>query len=127
MKVRLLDIYDERDLNDEEEALYHFVPENHDEMYYDVTEMDPDFFDRLISSGDGHSSVLQLFEDFADDDQKAIVADKVTNFNEDRIVVINGLIVVDGNHHLVAAKQLDRSIKVIDLDNPTYEIDTPKI
>jgi hypothetical protein len=118
MIVRLLDIYDELELDDEEEALYHFVCEDHEEVFYEVTEMEPDFFERLVSSSDGHSSILQLYRDHANKDQKSIVADKVDNFDEDRIVVLNRHIVVDGNHHIIAAAQLGRSIKVIDLENP---------
>ena len=47
---------------------------------------------------------------------RATVKEKMRDFEEDRIIVLEGDRVLDGNHHLVAALQLGRPVLCIDLE-----------
>jgi hypothetical protein len=47
--------------------------------------------------------------------QRQLVAAKAAKFQSDRIVVLDGNQIIDGNHHIVAAIKAGQPIKYIDL------------
>lgn len=72
---------------------------------------------RLVGM-DGETPVLELFRTLGRRSKsRAIVKEKMRDFEEGRIIVIEGDKVLDGNHHLVAALQLGRPVLVIDMDD----------
>lgn len=117
MNVRLTHLYSERDLNDEEEALYHHISKDYADAEFAVAEIPHDqLFALLTRLGD--MSVIEAFEDLADPDSLDIVKDKVQDFDADRIIVLCEQRVIDGNHHVAAAFQSGRGVRSIDLAHP---------
>ncbi len=120
MQTALLDMYSSSELNDDTEVIYHYVPEDFEDCQFDVFTIEPDSIPRLIAPGDGRSLLVDVFAEFATEEQREIVAEKKSAFDADRIVVMSGSIVLDGNHHVMAAHQLGESFQAIDLENPVY-------
>lgn len=117
--MKLTDILSADELSDEDEMLFHFLPEEDEIAVIDfgTREIDPADIPRLLMP-DGVTPVIAAFEDFAEDEQRELVAWKTANFDEDRVLVVKGLTLLDGQHHLVAAHRLGREVTVLDLDAP---------
>lgn len=113
---RIEDLYDNREITDDRELLGQMLPE-YDWEGFDFTVGTKSFDDlsKLVGN-DGSTPVLDAFEHYADLDSEAIVEGKVKDFDEDRIIVLMGKVVLDGNHHLVAAERLGKSVRFIDLE-----------
>lgn len=117
--MKLNEIYAPGDLDDEDEVIWHFLPDGED---LDLI----DFGTRTVATAelgsllmpDGMTPVIEAFEDFADPDQRELVEWKMANFDEDRVLVVSGLRVLDGQHHLVAAHRLGRAVTLLDLEAP---------
>lgn len=120
MTIKLTDIYDERDLWDEDEAISIHVDDASLKLSYEKRVIPHADLASLVSM-DGTSTVISVYEDHGDEDQKELVAWKVKEFEEDRVIVIMGNVVIDGNHHLVAAHLSGRDVTAIDLNEPVNE------
>lgn len=117
--MKLIEIYQSGDLDDETEAIWNFLPaeEDMDLIDFGTRTIGADELGTLLMP-DGMTPVLEAFEDFAEDEQRELVGWKMANFDEDRVLVVNGLCVLDGQHHLVAAHRLGREVTVLDLEAP---------
>lgn len=112
--VTLLDLYSQDELDDETEAIYHYGDEETARHPFTVKTMAAQQAKNLLTKK-GDITVVAAFKRFADADQKAIVKDKIANFDPSRIVVLDGNKVIDGNHHLMAALAKKQNILYIDL------------
>ncbi|WP_411839872.1 hypothetical protein [Paracoccus sp. ME4] len=117
--MKLTDILSPEELSDEDETLFHFLPEEDEiaEIDFGTREIEAADIPQLLMP-DGVTPVIEAFDDFAEAEQRDLVACKMADFDEDRILVVKGMIVLDGQHHLVAAHRLGREVTVLDLDAP---------
>ena len=60
---------------------------------------------------------MKSYKLFASKEQRDIVKHKRKYFDNDRVIVVKGNIILDGNHHTVAAILSDKPIKYIDLND----------
>lgn len=113
--VLITDLYDTNELTEETEALAHACPP----IYWDEP-----LTLRTMSASDAKNSIMAMignltlwdaFERDASKKQKAIVNKKVKAFDHNRVVVLDGGAIVDGNHHVIAAIILDKPILYVDL------------
>lgn len=108
------DIYEDEDEAREEEELRHaFIHDDHFLESFEVKTMPVSTVKKLKISND---YIIDVYHDHAYDEQKELVQDKIDNWDEDKIVVMDGSIVVDGYHQVVAAILSNRAINYIDLD-----------
>ena len=114
-KIQLKDIYNPADMDDEFEALFHEIDERSIDGCFEVTEIPADDL-RSLQTYMGDMSVIDSYHLFAEPGQDDRVTELATNFDEERVIVIRGNRLIDGNHHLVAAHKLGRPVQVIDLD-----------
>ena len=112
--VKLSDLYDYDEFMDTSEALHDFSDKSDYDKTFTVHEMSPESASQLKTCRDD-TTVINSYKDFASKEQKSIVKDKMRNFDADRIVVIAGTTLVDGNHHVVAAILSGKPIKYINL------------
>lgn len=61
--------------------------------------------------------LIEVYKDHATDDQKETVQYKIDRFDKNRIVVLNGDMVLDGNHHIIAAILSNRPLKYVDIQD----------
>jgi len=122
--MRLLDIYDERDLDDETETLSLEVGE--DELAFDFTVgmIEANALE-AVKTYIGDMTVKEAFEEFAEGDQQEFVRRLTEGFDEDRVVILRGETMVDGNHHLMAAILIGKPVRFIDLDDATAPAPLP--
>ena len=114
--VSLLDIVDEDTLNNEREMLYDLVDLEEEEKYvYKVQTISAEDAKRKFETMNRDMTVFESFTKNANENQKEIVKDKMKHFDLNRIIVTTSNSVVDGNHHVIAAIKLGKSIKYIDL------------
>lgn len=113
--MQLTDIYSDAELYDEEEILGLRLQE-YDWRGIDlpVREMSAEEVTRLCGR-DGVSTVIAIFRAFAEPWQRELVREKVRDFDAGRIIIVEGNVVVDGNHHVVAAVRKKKPIFYIDL------------
>lgn len=109
------DIYDVDDLEETELLTQRLSEHEWEDQIYAVQTLHPEDFSRLIAC-DGTSNPLDVMRDFAEDWQFELIAQKAASFDEDRILVCEGNLLVDGNHHLCAAAQIGKPIHYIDLE-----------
>lgn len=112
--MKLTDLYTEADLNDKDELLYHRVDDEDLDIDLTVKTMDHAFVATLLAS-DGHSRIVDVYANHADADQRALVQDKIDNFDESRVIVVFDRELVDGFHHAIAAWTAGRDVLCIDL------------
>lgn len=115
--MKLVDIYSPSDLADESEALYHAVSEAALDREFTIGTLPSERLPDLMSWNGGFDdlSVLALYDEYATDEQIDMVETMVEAFDEERVIVLQGMLVVDGHHHVVAAAELGRDIRFIDL------------
>jgi nitrogenase subunit NifH len=111
--VTLAAICDNGELWDEREYISNFSEHANDEFTVQIM---PHAEIKKVMTNHGDKTVLQAFRDHAASWQKKLVADKVKNYDNTRIVVMNGNSIVDGNHHLVATYKAKKDLKFIDLE-----------
>lgn len=122
--ARLIDLYDEADLEDESETISHFVgPEDYEVALPVVTIAVPELLKLRTPAGD--MSVIEAFDEFAEPEQEKIFKKKMKNFDPDRVIVVHGDRVIDGNHQVVAAHRLGRVVQAIDLKALESQIPDP--
>lgn len=112
--IKLSDIYTEKELWDEDEAIYHFVNEDDFDKDFEVQQMSAEQAKNLKTIK-GDMTAFDAFMEFADEDQQSIVQYKIENFDPNRIVVVSGDHLIDGNHHVMAAISLGKPIYYIDV------------
>lgn len=115
-RVKLTDLYDESELNDESEQLYHFTDPDNFDVYYSVKTISPSDIRKLLTP-DGNSKLVDAYKRFATSEQKKLVKFKASRFDHDRIVVLYNNRVVDGNHHLMAGLLSNNDVKFIDISD----------
>lgn len=114
--VKLTDLYTDHELNDENEALYNYVSEDDFNTEFEVKEMS--YLDaNKLKTLHGDMTVIEAFKDYADNDQKELVKYKMDHFDSNRIVVLSGNVVIDGNHQVVAAILSKKPVKYIAVDS----------
>lgn len=112
--VRLSDIYDSSELRDSSERIGLAVDERGSSFVdepFQVGKMKPSALTKLRCNGE---PILQAFKG-AEAWQKRLVKQKTNAFDANRIVVLDGREIIDGNHHVVAAIQADQPILYIDI------------
>lgn len=112
--MKLTDIYTTDEIDDENEALCHAVSEAALEFDFEPRALPHARLAELLTHM-GDVSVLEAMSLHADAEQLALIDMKVASFDETRVVVLHGLRVIDGNHHLAAAQQAGKDLKCIDL------------
>lgn len=112
--ITLNDLYDDSELNDETEDLYHWTHPDQHNTQYAIRTMFPDQIKKLKTSH-GDMTLIDAFKQFATPDQKRLVKSKAKNFDHNRIVVIANNTVIDGNHHLIAAIASNNPVNYIDI------------
>ena len=117
--VTLNDLYETHELYDHSESIGRFVDNYGDSVTkekFTVKEMLPNEAMKLETDKD-NTTIFQAYKKFATRAQKKIVADKKKKFDESRIVVIDGTTVIDGNHHIIAAIELNKPFLHINLSD----------
>lgn len=114
--MKLQDNYTPEELRDEDEAISHSLTEEAMRTDFDLHPVLHREISSLLTMR-GDMTVVEAYNEFADPEQQSLVEEKTINFDEDRIVILDGLRVVDGNHHLIAAHLTGRSIKTINLED----------
>ena len=113
--MKLTDNYDNYELRDEDELLAQYVDDEILEQDFTVTTLEAAGLTKLMTP-DGATTVLEAFKLHATKAQKSIVIYSKKYFNEDRVIVVSGQTVIDGYHHVVAAHQLGKDVRLIDLE-----------
>lgn len=112
--VKLTDLYDQYELHDERETLYHFIESEDLEREFVVREMTPAQARTYVTANDDMTA-YDAYRQFATKDQRQLVRSKVKNFDYSRIIVVMNKSVIDGNHQLVAGILAKQPVKFIDL------------
>lgn len=111
--VTLLDLYTPSELSDESEQIAHYAPPMDWETPLTVHTMSASDVPNIeVIAG---TKVIDAYKAEATMGQKKLVVAKVRDFDPTRIVVLYRNTVVDGNHHVVAAIQSQRTIQYVDL------------
>jgi len=113
--IGLLDIYDQDELDNEEELLYHLLWEGAETCAFEVEQLDPVGFGAILAP-DGSTTVMEAYRDYAEVAQRALVAHRTRNFDEERVIVMQGKRLIDGYHHFMAAANIGRPVMFIDLE-----------
>lgn len=113
--VKITDLYSPEELDDENEAIYHFVDPEDEHAVFSVQTLPPERV-RMLRTMQGDMTVADAFEEHADPEQQDIVKAKAANFDASRIIVLKGNRVIDGNHHVMAAILTNHPIHYIDLN-----------
>jgi hypothetical protein len=112
--VTLHDLYDDHELYDESEQLYHWLNDDDLERSFQVQQMSAEQA-KSLKTARNDTTVFNAFKDHATKEQKQLVKQKATNYDFNRIVVIAGDTVVDGNHQVIASIVSGNPLKYIDL------------
>jgi hypothetical protein len=112
--VKLADLYDEHELQDQSEELQAYLDADDLVREFLVHTMSPTQAKTFRTARDD-MTVFAAFKKFASQAQKQLVRDKARQFDNNRIIVVINRTVVDGNHQLIAGILADRPIKYIDL------------
>lgn len=112
-QVRLLDLYDQEELENPLEALHEFVTPDLLDKDFRVLEMQPAELKRLETFKDS-TTILEMYR-HATREQKELVLQKMKRFDSKRVVIIAGTTLLDGYHHVMAAIKLNRSVLYINL------------
>lgn len=115
--MQLTDLYDARDLADEEEFLFHHVDEKDLSRDFEVQILEHHQL-ALLLHPDQTTRILDLYREHGDARAQDTVTRKMLDFDTDRIVLTRGQILIDGFHHVVAAHQLGHPVRTLDLDLP---------
>lgn len=114
--VTIHDLYSPEELDDTEEVLYHFVdPKSTDK--YKVFMLSTAQLKHL-KTPIGDTTIIKNYEANASKHTQKLVKQKKAKFDDNRIIVLKGNKVIDGNHQIVAAIQMNKSVKAIDLNQP---------
>lgn len=114
--IRLDDIYDWHELNDESESLYHYIDREDLKKDFVVQQMSPEQAKHLETIKND-MTVFDSYIQFASKSQKRLVNFKIKHYDTNRIIVIAGDSVVDGNHQVIASILANKPLKYINLDN----------
>ena len=125
-QMRPIDLYEPADLLDPTERISQEIPPAEWEDSFIVTNISHEDL-RLLDCGDESMTILELFERTATPSQRALVESKARDFDDDRIIVISGYTVIDGQHHVVAAHKAGRDVVALDLSQPAPEISVPEM
>ena len=115
-KVSLIpDLYeDEEEVFDTSEIRSEFIDESDLEKEFTIKVMEPQVA-KTIESSISNSTVWEVYNASSSNEQKKLVQYKVKNWDDDRIVLLMGKTLLDGNHHLIAGILSNNKIKYIDL------------
>lgn len=112
--ITLHDLYDDHELHDESEQLYHWIDDEDLERNFQVKEMSADQA-KTLKTARNDTTVFDAFNNHATKEQKRLVQSKAKQYDFNRIIVIAGNTVVDGNHQVVASILSNHLLKYIDL------------
>lgn len=111
--MKLLDLYDQEELENPREALHDFVTPDLLDKDFQVLEMQPAELKRLESFRD-NTTIPEMYR-HSSREQKELVLQKMKRFDSQRVVVIAGTTLLDGYHHVMAAIKLNRSVQYINI------------
>lgn len=111
--VRLTDIYSIRQLRDKTERLHQYLSPDCLRKKFVVQAMRPRALKQLLANP--LDTVLDAYNEYATEEQEALIARKMEHFDTGRIIVVAGDYLVDGNHHVIAAIRLAQPVQYIDL------------
>lgn len=112
-QVRITDLYEPHELTDESERIAHCAPPMNWDDPLTVRSMSAHEARQIITPAG--NTVWDAFQSDASKGQKRLVAQKVKDFDPDRIIVIEDDTIVDGNHQLVAAIMADHPVLYVNL------------
>lgn len=112
--VTIQDLYPDNEWDDENEAIYHFVDSEILDQKFTVKTMSAEQA-KEYTTGNGEY-IMDIFEQYAETWQRKLVQNKIKNWDNDRIIVVDGKIVIDGNHQIVAGILANKPIKFIDIN-----------
>jgi hypothetical protein len=112
--IKLTDLYDYDELNDESEILYHWITPESETQSFTIKTMQPNDIKNLTTHNND-MTILNAYKQFADKDQKKLVKYKSKNFDHNRIIVIANNTLIDGNHHAIAAILTNNPTKYINI------------
>ena len=123
--MKLSDLYTPNEYEDEEETLGLAVMNNPGlvDIDFRVRHLPHAELVNLMTYFGEEQKIMDVYEDFADEDQRETVKAMIQNFDTDRIVVLENNRIVDGNHHVTAAILSGQDIRAIDLSNPEPDTD----
>jgi len=109
--VLITSLYTPNELMDEKELISQYAPPIDWNIPLTIHTMHSDELKNLENS---NANILNSFRN-ANKTQRDIVKRKIEHFDHERIVVLYGKEVIDGNHHIIAAIRAKKSIRYIDL------------
>ena len=118
MWISLKDIYTEKELLDETENLFNFVPQDYENILFEVTIESAEQLKTLRDIA-GEYPILISYRLNAETSQKKIVSyyrNQMKIGAEIAPIVISSGSIVDGNHRVIAAILSNTPLKVIDLE-----------
>lgn len=113
-RLRLQDLYDEYELWDETEALFHHIDDEVLAFSFERKRLPAAEIENVLTTM-GDVSLLEAYRVFATADQRALVADIASDFPADRTIILKAGCVIDGCHHLIAAHERQEDVFFIDL------------
>lgn len=124
--VKLTDLYTGAELMEETELLGLNVCGNDLDRTFLVGRMSAE---DLADLNHGGESVFDLYDREATRKQKSLVRSKAKNFEESRIIVVSGTDLIDGFHHVIAARELGREVLFLDLaqEDPENDPEEPDL
>ena len=114
--MKIQDLYPEEDLDDEIELLLSELSDDALEFEFEVRSLTHAQTARALTPI-GDLTVAEAMHSLADADQWEIICHKQENFDAQRVIVMRGESVIDGNHHLMAAHLSGRGVNYIQLED----------
>jgi hypothetical protein len=125
--MKLTDLYDQEMLDDESEFLCHHITEAALSHEFEVREMAHDQIAN-VTTPLGDMTVIEALETHADKDQRDFIEALANDFDRERIIVLDGMRAIDGNHHLAAAHLSGGQVRYIDLSEvPPEPCEAPEL
>ena len=112
--IKLTDLYDDNELNDETEIMYNFIDVDDSNRNFKVHTMTPQQA-KNIKTASKDTTVYQSYKDFATKEAKLLVNEKIKYWDRDRIILLINDVLLDGNHHFIAGIKTNKPIKYINL------------
>lgn len=114
LTVSLLDLYTASELTDETELLGRLgLGSMYWKVKIPVRIMSPEDARECVNARD--EPIFDAFTHYATKRQRQLVDRYARDYDHDRIIVLEGDTVIDGNHHLIAAILANQPVRYIDL------------
>lgn len=119
--MKLNELYTNAEIRDESEALSHFVPMDDLDFDFTVKTLNISQIEDLLTWR-GDMFLVASMRDHATPEQIDLINSMANDFDPDRCVVIDNGRVIDGYHHIMAAYQLNETVRYIDMNDVYTEV-----